>query len=87
MRPVPDKGIPDLRVKVPIRILLLLGLAILFWASAFVGIRSALESYSPQALALLRFLIASFILGIYALIIKMPFPKKSDIPFFALAGF
>lgn len=33
--------------------------AILLWASAFVGIRVGLHGYSPEALALLRYLIAS----------------------------
>lgn len=33
--------------------------SILLWASAFIGIKLALTSYSPGALALLRFLIAS----------------------------
>lgn len=38
-------------------------LAILLWASAFVGIRIGLLSYSPGALALFRFLIASVLMG------------------------
>ena len=33
--------------------------SILLWASAFVGIKIALTSYSPGSLALLRFIIAS----------------------------
>jgi len=37
---------------------------LLFWASAFVGIRIGLESYSPGSLALLRFLVASVCMGI-----------------------
>lgn len=37
---------------------------ILLWASAFVGIKLALLSYSPGPLALLRFLIASFFMYI-----------------------
>lgn len=38
--------------------------ALLFWASAFVGIKIGLMSYSPGALALLRFLIASLCLAL-----------------------
>lgn len=38
--------------------------AIVLWASAFVGIRIGLASYSPGALALLRFLVASLFMGI-----------------------
>ena len=37
--------------------------AIFLWASAFVGIRIGLTSYSPGALALFRFLIASVFMG------------------------
>lgn len=37
---------------------------IVLWASAFVGIRIALPSYSPGPLALLRFLVASLTLAI-----------------------
>jgi drug/metabolite transporter (DMT)-like permease len=41
-------------------------IAILLWASAFVGIRIGLVGYSPGALALLRFLVASvFMAAIY----------------------
>src|SRR5688572_4836136 len=36
-----------------------LGVAIVLWSSAFVGIRAGLEGYSPGSLALFRFLIAS----------------------------
>lgn len=36
-----------------------LATAILLWASAFVGIRAGLHGYSPEALALLRYLVAS----------------------------
>lgn len=36
-----------------------LAVAIILWASAFVGIRAGLKGYSPGALALLRFLVAS----------------------------
>src|SRR3990167_2330255 len=34
------------------------------WASAFVGIRMGLHDYSPEGLALLRYLVASFCMGI-----------------------
>ncbi len=38
-------------------------LAVFLWASAFVGIRIGLDSYSPGSLALFRFLIASLFMG------------------------
>lgn len=39
-------------------------IAVLLWASAFVGIRFGLNDYSPEGLALLRYIIASFCMGI-----------------------
>lgn len=47
-------------------------IAIILWASAFIGIRIGLADYSPGALALLRFMIASLCLLIiyYSLGIK-----------------
>jgi len=44
------------------KIILLIGITL--WASAFAGIRAGLEGYTPGALALLRFLIASICVGI-----------------------
>lgn len=38
--------------------------SILLWASAFIGIKISLDSYSPGALALLRFLVASLCMAI-----------------------
>lgn len=38
--------------------------AIVLWASAFVGIRAGLHDYSPEGLALLRFIVASICMGI-----------------------
>jgi drug/metabolite transporter (DMT)-like permease len=40
-----------------------LAATLLLWSSAFVGIRYAVRHYPPGSLALLRFLIASFLLG------------------------
>jgi drug/metabolite transporter (DMT)-like permease len=39
-------------------------IAIFLWASAFVGIRAGMQGYSPEGLALLRFIIASICMGI-----------------------
>ncbi len=59
----------------------------MLWASAFAGIRAGLRSYSPQSVALLRYLTASLVLLIYAVITKMPLPRRRDLPGLALAGF
>jgi drug/metabolite transporter (DMT)-like permease len=59
---------------------------ILFWGSAFAGIRAGLHSYSPTHLALLRFLVASAALGIYALAARMRMPAPRDLPLVFLLG-
>lgn len=41
-----------------------LAVAIFLWASAFAGIRVSLSGYSPEGLALFRYLIASFCMGL-----------------------
>lgn len=38
-------------------------LSIFLWSSAFVGIRAGLQTYSPEGLALLRYIVASFCMG------------------------
>lgn len=45
-----------------IKTLAALAMTILFWSSAFVGIRIGLHGYSPGALALLRYLTASIVI-------------------------
>lgn len=53
------------------KIYLAAALMVVFWGSAYVGIRAALASYSPGAMALLRYLVASgVILIIYAHTLK-----------------
>ena len=53
-------------------------IAVVFWASAFVGIRIGLESYSPGSLALFRFLIASACMGVlyWRMDKRVIFPRK-----------
>ncbi|RIH81859.1 carboxylate/amino acid/amine transporter [Calidithermus terrae] len=62
------------------RTLLAIALTLLPWASAFAGIRAGLEAYSPGHLTLLRFLVASLTLLVYALAVRMPLPRRQDWP-------
>jgi drug/metabolite transporter (DMT)-like permease len=62
-------------------------LTVSLWASAFAGIRAALSSYTPESLALLRYLSASLALIIYAVITRMPVPRWKDLPGLAAIGF
>ncbi len=67
-------------------ITVLLG-SMLLGASAFPGIRAALQGYSPFHLALLRFLIASLTLGVLAIPMRLRRPRAADLPRLILLGF
>jgi drug/metabolite transporter (DMT)-like permease len=60
---------------------------ILLWASAFPGIRAGLESYSPEHIALLRLLIGSAALAVFALVTRMRLPDVRDFPAIFGLGF
>lgn len=64
-----------------------IGVTILFWASAFAGIRAGLEAFSPGHLTLYRFLVASVALGVYALVARIPVPSLPDLGRIGLLSF
>jgi len=68
------------------RTLLALAVALCLWASAFAGIRAGLRDYSPAHLALLRFLVASLVLAIYAAVSHFRRPELRDLPGFIFTG-
>ncbi len=68
------------------RTLFALGAALVLWASAFAGIRAGLRAYSPAHLAILRFLVASLLLAMYAGIGHFRRPALRDLPGLVLAG-
>ena len=68
------------------RTLVALAFALVIWASAFAGIRAGLRAYSPANLAILRFLVASLVLAIYAGIAHFRRPELRDIPGLILTG-
>jgi drug/metabolite transporter (DMT)-like permease len=59
---------------------------VLFWGSAFAGIRAGLQAYSPAHLAVLRYLVASLALAVYAAITRMRLPARADLPRIFLLG-
>lgn len=69
-----------------IRVLVALGVTIVIWASAFAAIRAGLEGYAPGHLVLLRFLIGSALLVVYAAATRMPPPAWRDVPAVLLGG-
>ncbi len=75
-----DKSIDD-------RTLAAAGVTLLFWASAFAAIRAGLAAYQPGHLALLRFLVASAVLAVYAVLTQMRLPEVRDLPAMLLMGF
>ncbi len=68
------------------RTLGVMALAIVLWASAFAGIKAGLASYSPGEVALLRFLVGSATLAVYAAASGMRLPQRRDWPALAIAG-
>ena len=64
-----------------------ISISLVLWASAFAGIRLGLRGFGPGQLALLRFLVASVSLLVYALITRLPLPALRDLPMLFLMGF
>jgi drug/metabolite transporter (DMT)-like permease len=85
----PREAIRSRKHQLPLSIptLFALGLTIFCWASAFAGIRAGLAGYTPTHLALLRYLIASVVLALYAGFKRMPLPHWRDLPALAFTGF
>jgi drug/metabolite transporter (DMT)-like permease len=72
---------------IDIRTLAAFGVTLLFWSTAFAGIRLGLHAYTPVHIALLRHIIASVVLAGYAALTHMRLPHWRDIPGIALTGF
>jgi drug/metabolite transporter (DMT)-like permease len=68
------------------RVVLVLSATLVLWASAFAGIRAGLRAYSPGQLAVLRFIVASLVLIVYASIAHFRRPQTRDIPGLILSG-
>ena len=66
---------------------LALAATVVFWASAFAGIRAGLDDYGPGQIALFRFAVASVVLGAFALATGTRLPERRDLPVVILAGF
>ena len=62
-------------------------MTILFWSLAYVFTRLALRYFSPFSLGFLRYFIASIVLLIIVMFIKIKIPQKNDLKWFILSGF
>jgi drug/metabolite transporter (DMT)-like permease len=69
------------------RIIVAVFVTVVTWASAFAGIRAGLVSYSPEGLALLRYITASLALAIYAVVKQIHLPTPRDLLGMAITGF
>jgi len=69
------------------KIIITLGVTLLVWASAFAGIRAALQDYSPFHLAVSRFLVSSCLLVLLAFFNRIRLPERADLPRILLTGF
>jgi drug/metabolite transporter (DMT)-like permease len=79
----PKALVPQLDLKIGLAIVS----TVILWASAFAGIRVGLEGYTPEHLALLRYITASAVLAVYAAFTRMPLPTRRDLPLIVFAGF
>ncbi|MCB2359696.1 DMT family transporter [Clostridium estertheticum] len=61
-------------------------ITVFLWASAFVFTKVALVSFTPEALGCVRYLFASILLLVFAVIKKISLPKIRDVPMFFLSG-
>ena len=69
-----------------VKLYLYIVLVVLCWGYSPVGVHSALLSYSPEHIALLRFIIASAVLAVIAIQKGIVIPKVRDLPLFFILG-
>ena len=74
-------------MRIDSRIIIAIGITILLWASSFAAVRASLQAFTPGHIALFRFLIASILLAVSALITHTKLPALKDIPVIFLLGF
>jgi drug/metabolite transporter (DMT)-like permease len=65
---------------------LALATTLVLWSSAYAGIRVALHAYGPGQLAVLRFMIASAVMVVYASAGRLRRPDLRDVPWLFAAG-
>lgn len=74
-------------MRIDSRIIIAIGITILLWASSFAAVRASLQAFTPGHIALFRFLIASILLAVSALVTHTKLPALKDIPVIFLLGF
>ena len=64
-----------------------LAATVLLWASSYSAIRVGLNAFGPGQVALARLAVASLVLAVYALAVRMRLPERRDLPTVLLSGF
>lgn len=92
-RATSEGAVSEVALVNPILLAATIALTLLLWASAFPAIRVALRGgekyggYSPEHIALGRYLVASLVLGIVALVRRFSLPTRGDWPAIFAMGF
>ena len=60
---------------------------VFLWASSYSAIRVGLDAFGPGQVALARLAVASLVLAVYALAVRMRLPERRDLPTVLLSGF
>ena len=81
------KGESGLSLKKEWKALCAVAVTLLLWASAFAGIKAGLSAYTPGQLALLRFIVGSASMALYAKTRGFGLPEKRDILAILWVGF
>ncbi len=68
-------------------VVLALSTTILLWASSYAAIRAGLLDYGPGQVTLFRLGVASAVLALYALVVRMRLPEARDLPAVLALGF
>jgi drug/metabolite transporter (DMT)-like permease len=69
------------------RALLAIGVVTILWASSFAGIRAGLQAFSPGALVVFRFLVASTTLLLWVIFRQhIRRPQRADLPLIIVGG-
>ncbi|MFH0939597.1 MAG: DMT family transporter [Planctomycetota bacterium] len=68
------------------RTIIAIAVTLLFWGSAYAGIRQSLREFDPAPLALLRYLVASATMALYAMWVGIRPPEAKDLPAIVICG-
>jgi len=76
-----------MKQKPALSVIISLVVVLTLWSSAFAAIRVGLHAYGAGELALLRFITASIVLLVYAIITRLRLPRLRDLPGILVMGF